>query len=575
MKKTDHCTVRQMRPMLGVPVLAATLALNLLALALPLVVLQIFDRVIPFQATETLFFLFVGMCVVALFEFSLKWARIVLLSDVGEVFDQSLSQRFMQSTLNAEPEAFAKVTPASHLDRFGAISQLRTYYSGQGRILAIDLPFAALFVAMIGLIGGWLVLVPLASIAILLVFKTVLKHAQASVFEERKKLDDRRYSFLVEILSQIKTLKANAMEPQIKRRYELLQDQTVEISQKVIRFSGFSQSFGALFSQMAVVAMGLFGGYLIIIGTLGIAELAACMLLNGRTVQPMLKTLNLWVQSENLAASRAKLDETFAMPARHTAPKQPKALEGHICLKDLTLKHPTRDGFLFRDVNIDLAANQNLAVLGQGGTGKSTLMKLILGEIEPSQGEVLIDGIPAVELTHARGSKGIGYIDHQPVVFTGTVLNNISAFGDGETIRRALAYSERIGLDKVLHRLPLGYNTLTQDSPALTNNQAALLGISLVRVLALEPKILLVNDVTSTMDTATREGFLSLLDEIQHHTTLVISSTDEKLLSFAETTLDLGRSGNQDVDAWVEDQRADSQAAKEATTIAAADVRSA
>ncbi|MEM9577933.1 MAG: ABC transporter transmembrane domain-containing protein [Pseudomonadota bacterium] len=554
---TLHDSVDDLKPRIGFTILAATLALNLLAVALPLVVLQIFDRVIPFQATETLFFLFMGMCVVAALEFSLKWARIVLLSNVGEAYERDLSHRFMRATLDAEPDAFAKTTSAAHLDHFGAISQLRGFYSGQGRILAIDLPFAAIFITMIGFIGGWLVLVPLASVTVLLLFKVALKRVQSTIFEKRKTLDDRRYSFLVEVLSQIKTLKANTMEPQIQRRYELLQDQTSNISQRVIQFAGFSQSFGALFSQMAVAAMGLFGGFLIITGHIGIAELAACMLLNGRTVQPMLRALNLWVQTENLATSRAKLDDTFRIPARPVFAQKPLEITGRITFDNLGMKHPARDAFLFRNLNMDVAPTENLAVFGQGGAGKSTLMKLILGEVEPSEGRILIDGVPARDLVEMRGVGCIGYADQRPVVFAGTVLENISAFGDGETIDRALELSERLGLEKVLHRLPMGYNTLMQDSAALANNQTALLGISLVRTMALRPKILLLNNVTATMETGARQGFLSLIREVQASTTLIISSSDQKLLQVAERHLDLSAGTSIGIDEWIEDAHAD------------------
>ncbi len=557
---TMHKSVEELKPRIGFTILAATLALNLLAVALPLVVLQIFDRVIPFQATETLFFLFAGMCVVAALEFTLKWARIVLLSNIGEEYERELTCRFTRAALDAEPDAFSKTTSATHLDRFGAISQLRGFYSGQGRILAIDLPFAAIFIAMIGFIGGWLILVPLASVAVLLLFKVALKRVQSTIFEKRKTLDDRRYSFLVEVLSQIKTLKANTMEPQIQRRYELLQNQTSDISQSVIQFSGFSQSFGALFSQMAVAAMGLFGGYLIITGHIGIAELAACMLLNGRTVQPMLKALNLWVQTENLSASRAKLDDAFHVPTRPIAKKMPEEIEGRITFDNLGMKHPARDAFLFRNLNLEVAPTENLAVFGQGGAGKSTFMKLILGEVEPSEGQILIDGIPAREMVEMRGVGRIGYADQRPVVFAGTVLENISAFGDGETIARALELSERLGLEKVLHRLPMGYNTLMQDSAALANNHAALLGISLVRTMALRPKVLLLNNVTTTMDSGARRAFMSLIREIQGSTTLIISSTDQTLLEVAQRHLDLSAGASAGIEEWIDDAHADTAA---------------
>ena len=538
-------------------VMLATLALNVLAVALPLVVLQIFDRVIPFQAAETLFFLFLGMCVVATLEFLLKWARIVLLSNVGEEYEKDLSARFFRATLDAQPTAFSTTTPASHLDRFSAIAQLRGFYSGQGRILAIDLPFAVLFIAMIGFIGGWLVLVPLASLAVLLLFKAALKRMQSTIFEKRKTLDDRRHAFLVEVLTQIKTLKANAMEPQIQRRYELLLDQTSAISRKVIQFSGFSQSFGALFSQMAVAAMGLFGGYLIITDHIGVAELAACMLLNGRTIQPMLKALNLWVQTENLSTSRSKLEATFKIPAKPIPSDVSPELSGRITFDSLGMKHPTRDMFLFRGLDVDVEPCESLAIYGQGGAGKSTLMKLVLGELDSSEGQVLIDGVKASALLHARGTDCIGYADQEPVVFAGTVLQNISAFGDGDTIARALQLSEQLRLDKVVHRLPMGYNTLMQDSPALANNQAALLGISLVRAIAQRPKILLLNNVTATMDTKARRAFVALIQEIQSTTTLIISSSDQSLLEIADRRLDLSAYKPDSIEAWIKDEEAD------------------
>lgn len=197
-----------------------------------------------------------------------------------------------------------------------AVSQLRDHYSGQSQTLALDLPFTLLFAVMIGLIGGPLDLVALTELAVVLIFTIVMKRTQWSLFSTRKSVDTPRYAFLAELLTNMATIKSNRMERQMTRRFEMLEDQTVDISQRLIRFSGLTQNFSAVFSQLTVASLGLFGAFLVINGTIGIAELAACMLLNGRIIQPLTKLMTLWVQSENVALSRAKLDEMEALKSK-------------------------------------------------------------------------------------------------------------------------------------------------------------------------------------------------------------------------------------------------------------------
>jgi ATP-binding cassette subfamily C protein LapB len=558
MRSKSHLSKNTMRaPPIGGSVLLATFALNLLALALPLVVLQIFDRVIPFQASETLFFLFAGLCVVVLLEFTLKTARTVLLGSTGKEFESRLCHQFMTSTLNADPDEFSKTTPAAHLDRFGAIAQLRGYYAGQGRILAIDLPFTAMFVVMIGLIGGWLVLVPLSCMALLLFFKTILQTAQSSIFEKRRVLDGRRYSFLVEALSQIKALKANTMEPQILRRYELLQNQTTDISHRIIKFTGLSQSFGALFSQLAVAAMGLFGSYLIITKHIGIAELAACMLLNGRTVQPMLKALGLWVQSENILAATAKFQEACSIEKRHDAPSHISVLNGRVSFEKAGLLEPESSAHFFRNIDVTLPLGDCLVVSARRPGNKLRFLKLILGEISPSEGKVLIDGKPSTEFLTTRGRGGIVYVDHSPVVFAGTVLENISSFGNGDAIDLALDLSVQLGIEKFIHRLPLGYNTQVLSSLALTNNRAAMQGISLVRALSLQPKILLINNIGAALDERAKTALENFVRNAKGKTTLIIADDTERFNQVADQILDLDRTGETTIQMWQADAEAD------------------
>ncbi|MGZ2259015.1 ABC transporter transmembrane domain-containing protein [Roseobacter sp. A03A-229] len=543
-------------PRLTLAVIAASLVINTLALALPLVVLQVFDRVIPFESHATLTLLFLGLCVVAVLDFGLKWARIVLIGHQGEQFELHLGDRFIERSLNAEPTAYDQSSTGVHLERLNALSQLRDYYSGQGRLLAIDLPFTAIFITMIGLIGGWLVLVPLVSLILIYGFKTVLQRAQGPIFEKRKTLDGRRYSFLIECLSQIMTVKADTMEPQMLRRYEVLQDQSVDISQKLVQFSGLSQSFGALFSQAAVAAMGLIGGYLVIIDQIGVAELAACMLLNGRTVQPLLKMLSHWAQTESIQAAQAKVEDIGILQQRATLDTT-LTIEGQLTFENVSVQSDKADHFFFSQTSFELPAGQVLSVLAEEGAARDRFMRLILAEEEPTEGQILLDGAPIDRFSAMRGRGGIAYVDHSPVLFSGTLLENISCFGDGNAIERALAFSATLGLETKVHRMPMGYNTELGTVDEISSSLALRQTVALVRALALEPKLLLLNDATSALDERAVARLASLLQSLKGQTTVVMVTPRQQLLDLADQSVLLADSKADDLLLWHEDATRD------------------
>ena len=357
------------RPRVGTSAVLATLSLNILALAMPLVILQIFDRVISNNSFHTLGLLTLGLCVVIGFETILRMARVVLLTSVSETFELTQTARFVDRTLAADPTAYAKTTEAEHLERFGAIGKLRDFYAGQGRLAKIELPFAVLFIAMIGVIGGWLVVIPVLGVILLLWFTGVLVRFQEPIFEERNTLDARRYAFLIEILSQIVSIKLNTMEKQMLRRFEMMQGKSTENSRWTILFSGLSQAFGAVYAQAALIAMGLFGGFLVIQGKIGMAELAACMLLNGRTIQPFVKVLGVWAQSESIAASEKKLDAALTIEAPALVDDQQPALSsGQIDIEDLTITYADSSSPIIQDLNATVLPKGCVSIIGEDGT---------------------------------------------------------------------------------------------------------------------------------------------------------------------------------------------------------------
>ena len=325
----------------GVPTLLASASLNLVALITPLSLLMIFDRVIPFESQDTLTLLAAILLGVVSCEFLLRWCRIVVMSFQSEEVAVKNYGIFIRDLVEITENRIPENSETKGIERIHAIASLRDFFSSPSQTFAIDLPFTLTFTVMVFLIGGWLVIVPLASILAVLLFAIAMKRYQANLFETRKGVDDRRFAFLNEVLSNLTTIKSNTMERQLTRRYEKLCGESVASTEDLIRFSGLAQSYGAIVAQFSVAATGLLGANLVMNGLIGVAEMAACMLLNGRVIQPILKLLSLWVQSEAIATARAKLIddvERGATPERTKSPVQ--VVKGKFELRRLSVQTP-------------------------------------------------------------------------------------------------------------------------------------------------------------------------------------------------------------------------------------------
>ncbi len=539
------------------PIVFSSLTLNILALLTPLVILLIFDRVIPFQSYETLTVLTLILCAAAVFELILRRARSVIYNSAAERAAVDNHLKFLSRVTSANVHEFAKSPPATHFENYGAIGRLRDHYSGQNQALAIDVPFTAIFMAMVGLIGGWLVLVPLGCLLAVFVFAAFMKSAQGAIFKSRKDLDARRYAFLAEVLSKISTVKSNTMERQMLRRFEQLQDQSVSTSHRLILFSGVAQTFGSILSQASIAAIGLFGAFLVIQEVIGLAELAACMMLNGRIIQPLTRLITLWVQAEMLTVSRQKLRsmDGFEPVARAGAPIQP--LKGNIAFRQIVLDSAAAT----KPFSKTIRAGSTVLVDSQSDWAMPALIDAVTGQKALKSGSVLLDGLHPSDRQSERGVFSMVALERSPAIFTGTVLDNISAFGGSEQVEQALHFARLLGLERRVFRLPSGYMTQLNTNSVFENDQVNRQLIALVRVLSFRPKVLLMNEPTSVLETAERDALSMCLSELSPKPTILMASPDPRMKRLADDTLTIVSSEDGTVEAWLNDAAADAIAA--------------
>ena len=546
-------------PGIGVTVIMATVSINLLALILPLTMLQVFDRIVPYAAYDTMTVLFWTLALSILADFGLKVARIFVLGQSAAIYEIELSRATLERMVAADTHVFAKDTFGTHTDRLGAVRQLRDHFGGQGRLLGIDLPFTAVFIGMIWFIGGWLVIVPIGCTIAIALASFWIRRWQEVVLESRKSVDRRKYSFLAEILGEMTTVKGLVAEDQMMRRFESLQDQSAQASRALITVASVSQSLGALLGQASLVAMGAVGAYLAMHGHIGMAELAACMLLNGRTIQPMLALLGFWVQMEGVEAAQTRIREIAALPPPAKFKRHDGSFEPSLEFRDVTLHVPGRSEPVLKDLNFHVAAGQMALIAGDDGSGRSSALRMILGEQRPTRGLVLIGGHPARALSERRGSNEIAYVDQEPAIFAGTILENISLFGDREAQTQALETADALGLGKDVFALPLGFDTMIGPGAPGLLPSGVLQKIALARALSRRPSLLLLNNGVSAVDGKSRRQIREALLGLRGQTTII--AVTQHLLRPADVDMTISLSPeperSPDLEKWLADGRAD------------------
>ncbi len=523
----------------GGGVLFASLALNVLSLALPLVILQVYDRILPNQALDTLALLILGLVAVLLIDALFRTARAYITGWNAARLEHALGCRAINRMLACDIGSFEREPPGVHLERLYAIDQLREYHAGQARLVMVDLPFVAVFLGLIWFIGGSLLLIPLSLLLLLGIAGLALGLLLKQSIRTRLQLDDRRYSFIIEALSRIQTVKLLAMEPLLLRRYERLQESGALGTYKTTVLSNQTQSLGALFSSLVMISVAAVGATHVIGGELSIGGLAACTLLAGRSVQPLLRGLSIWTQVQGVTVAKERITQLFTLPSEsddsHAAWD---ALEGTIELKDVSFGYE-EDTPLFTGLNVKIAPGEVIGIAGDTGCGKTTLLMLLMGLLRPGQGRVLYDGTDAAEREAYSLRRQIAFLPQSASLFRGTVLENITMFQGGQRIDEALETAKLVGLHDKIHRLPAGYRTEVGDGAADQLPSGLRQLIVIARALAGRQRVVLFDEANTALDAKADARLKQFLASLKGKTTMVLVSHRPSLLALSDRVFDI------------------------------------
>jgi len=512
----------------------SSLTINLLALAMPVMMLQAYDRILPNFGYGTLSLLVSGVLVAVLLEIALRIARSYLTAWAGAVFEHKTSCRALDHILGAKLQMLERQGSGAYLQKMASIARLRAFYSGQALLTIIDLPFVFIFLFLIGYIAGDLVFIPLGLFVLFSLTAWVLGRRLKEAVREEDLSGKIRSNYLIETLSNIHTLKGLGLEKFFLRRNERLQQRISVAHYHVALTNNIALNTGMLFSQLMTVTVVAYGAYKVLHGGMGMGGLAACVLLSGRIMQPVQRALSLWTRFQSFFIDRQELKDVFSLPADSRAEQSPPGeTTGRLRLQGVGFGYRPDAPPLLRAIDLDLGPGDSVAISGTQGSGKTSLLHLITGVLVPSEGLITIDGAPPHLLPAEQLARHVGYLPEKGTIFYGSILENLTSFGFTPE-EDALTAARLLGVDDAVALLPEGYATPLHDSVTDPIPPGLKQCIAMARVLALKPRVLLFDNADRGMDKSSYNRIFSVLGRLKPRIALVLVSDDRNIMRLAD-----------------------------------------
>jgi ATP-binding cassette subfamily C protein LapB len=530
-------TLRKLWPVYGEVLLAAFLV-NLFALALPLFTMNVYNRVVPNRAVETLWVLAVGVVVVSLFDLLMRSLRAYFLDVAGKKFDVALSARLFEQVMGLRMEVKPRSVGA-FANQLSEFESFREFITSATLTTVIDLPFALLFLGMIAWLGGPLVAVPLALMPLVILYGWWVQRRLRVLVQQTLRLGAQKQATVVETLTGYETVRSVGAAGPIQRRWEQTIGAMARLGMRSRLLSSSVVNTAGLAVQLSSLGILVYGVHRVIAGDLSVGALIACVMLAGRALSPLAQVAGLLVRFDQSMAALRSVDQIMQLPVERPADRNflhRPLLQGGIEFSAVSFAYPGQQVMALDNVSLRIAPGERVAVIGRIGSGKSTLEKLILGLYQPTAGAVLLDGIDLRQIDPADVRRNIGYVPQDVTLFFGSLRDNIALAAtqaDDESVLRA---AELAGVMSFASRHPAGLEMqVGERGEGLSGGQRQ--AVAIARGLLLEAPVLIMDEPTNAMDNSTEEQFKSRLAGVLDGRTLLLVTHRASLLSLVDRVI--------------------------------------
>ncbi|MBL1320842.1 MAG: type I secretion system permease/ATPase [Methylophaga sp.] len=536
-------TILRFWPIYG-EVFIASILVNAFAIASPLFVMNVYDRVVPNHALETLWVLAIGVATVFVFDLLLRTLRGYFIDVAGKKADVILSSTIFEKVMNIKMEARSN-SVGSFANSMQEFESFRDFFTSSTLIALIDVPFTFLFIFVIWTLGGELAYVPLVAIPLALLVSFVVQFPLSRSVKQLFQHSGQKSATLIETLTGLETIKSIGAESLIQRKWEQTIGFIAKYSHQTRILSSIAVNFTSFLQQMASVSIVVFGVYKIAEGEITMGALIACTILTGRALAPLGQVAGILTRYHQSKAALSSLNHLMSLPVERPSGREflhRPDFQGGIEFKKVTFRYPEQPIDALSEVSFTIKPKEKVAFIGRIGSGKSSIEKLILGLYEPSEGAILLDGTDIRQVDPVDLRRNVGYAPQDVVLFFGSIRDNIvmgSPFANDAAVLKA---AETAGVTEFVNRHPAGYDMpIGERGEGLSGGQRQ--SVTIARALLLEPPILILDEPTNAMDNSTEDQFKAKLAATLADKTLLLVTHKSSLLSLVDRiiVMDQGR----------------------------------
>lgn len=525
-------------------VIVASIMINVLALSSTMFIMNVYDRVIPNQAFDTLWVLVFGVLIAFLFDFILKNLRSLFLDVAGRKADVKISAALFEQMLGmklSERPASAGVL-AANMREFETI---RDFFTSATMAALLDLPFTLFFIIIIAIIGGPIAFVPLAALPLVIGGGWLFQKPMEKIIKESLHENALKNALLFETISGLEAIKTQAAEGHTQRKWEELTEKASKTSIKSRRVSAFALNYSVLIQQVVSAAIVVAGVYLISNGVITMGALIACVILSGRAMAPLAQVAGLLTRFNQSWQSLHQLEDLMKKPVERPKDKHFVSIprvEGKIEFRDVVFRYPGQTRPAVNGMSFTINPGEHVGIIGSVGSGKTTIERLLLNLYQPESGAVLIDGTDVRQVDPGDLRRNIGGVQQGEQLFFGSVRENITMGHETAPDRAVLRAAELAGVTEFLKDTETGLDTqVGERGEALSGGQRQ--SVAIARSLLYDPPVMVLDEPTASMDPASENRLRLRLEKITAGKTVLLITHKGAMLSLVDKLIlvDRGR----------------------------------
>jgi len=524
-------------------IIVAAAVINTIALLSPLFVMNVYDRVLPNKAMATLWVFVTGIVIALVFDVCLKIARARIIDRVGRKIDIQVASNLIEKILCTRL-ADRATTSGVLANRMQEYEIVREFFSSSTLMLFVDLSFFVVFALVIYALGGWIVAIPLAALALVIVLGAALQGRLSEVVRNAQDESALRHSVLVESVSGLETVKSIRAEGYIIGRWEQYARAAALSSEEAKHLSSVGLNLTAFVQQLVSVLVIVAGVYLFSAGEMTMGAIIAVVMLSGRMVAPLSQIAMAFSRIHYVRLAFKHFDDIMSKQDERIARVgfvNRSIDHGHIEFRDVDFSYPGTTSPTIRSLRLSISPGERVGIIGRIGSGKTTFGRLLTGLYEPDKGEILLDGVDIRQYHPHEVRKAVALVVQDADLFFGTVRENIVMARPGATDEEIVQAAQLAGVDGFVSSHPRGYDMIVGERGSkLSGGQRQ--SIALARVFLRQPRVLFLDEPSSSMDLQSERQLIDRLNSgVDRSITLIVATHRQNMLQLVDRLIVIDR----------------------------------